>query len=252
MTHKPRIYLAGPDLFYPDAGQRYARLKVMCAQHGLQGIAPTDGAPTTLSCSPDANGARLLYRHDIDLLQTCDGVLANISPYGGPLDADSGTAYEMGYAAACGLPVVAYCTDGLTTRERTLQAGRLIDASGRDDEGLLVEDFGLSANLMLCAEHPTFPTPDLAAEHLASTLQEFAPRVAPKDEQTIVRQDLVALVTRLARELRRATAADGRPSSSLPDRAMDYLRRKGLLGSPLRGDNAEDSVATALEPEGPR
>ena len=246
----PRIYLAGPDLFYPDAPDRYERLKALCRHHGLEGVAPTDGMDASaIECTP--NGAITVYRHDLALLQSCDGVLANISPYGGPLDADSGTAYEMGYAAAWGMPVVAYCIDGLTTRERTLRAGRLIDASGRDDEGLLVEDFGLSANLMLCAEHPTFPTPDLAVEHLADTLQAFSPRVAPKDEQSIVRQDLVTLVTRLARELRRAAAAEGAPSP-LPDRAMDYLRRKGLLGSPLRGDDVEDGDATALEPEGPR
>ena len=41
--------------------------------------------------------------------------------------------------------------------------------------------------------------------------------------------DLVALVARLARSLRKAAPAD-----ALADRAMDYLRRKGLNPSPLR------------------
>lgn len=41
--------------------------------------------------------------------------------------------------------------------------------------------------------------------------------------------DLVALVARLARSLRKAAPAD-----ALSDRALDYLRRKGLNPSPLR------------------
>lgn len=41
--------------------------------------------------------------------------------------------------------------------------------------------------------------------------------------------DLVALVQRLARELRRVA-----PDHALPAKALDYLKRKGLKGSPLR------------------
>ena len=42
--------------------------------------------------------------------------------------------------------------------------------------------------------------------------------------------DLVALVQRLARELRKAA-----PDHVFPAAALDYLKRKGLQGSPLRG-----------------
>jgi hypothetical protein len=41
--------------------------------------------------------------------------------------------------------------------------------------------------------------------------------------------DLAALVARLAHSLRQAA-----PDNDLPDKAVDYLRRKGLQGSPLR------------------
>ena len=225
-TRKPRIYLAGPDLFYQDAADRYARLKTLCAQHGLEGIAPTDGAPG--SVTPDGNGARLLYRHDIALLRRCDAVLANLDPFNGVLEPDSGTSYEMGFAAARGLPVASYCRDGMTTRERVLQSGHLIDAQGRTDEGLLVEDFGLPANLMLCAEHPFFPDPEQAVEHLAVTLKEFDPRPDPEDLVT----DLAMLVRRMARDLKRPhqSEADHRHA----DLALGFLDRKGLRGNILR------------------
>jgi len=42
-------------------------------------------------------------------------------------------------------------------------------------------------------------------------------------------EDLAALVQRLVRRLRKAA-----PDDELPDQAMDYLRREGRLGSPLR------------------
>ena len=41
--------------------------------------------------------------------------------------------------------------------------------------------------------------------------------------------DLAALVARLARLLRKAA-----PEQDLPEKAMDYLQREGLCGSPLR------------------
>lgn len=41
--------------------------------------------------------------------------------------------------------------------------------------------------------------------------------------------DLAALVKRLAHSLRQAA-----PDNDLPEKALDYLRRKGMQGSPLR------------------
>ena len=50
--------------------------------------------------------------------------------------------------------------------------------------------------------------------------------------------DLAMLVKRLAHSLEKVS-----PDSDLPGKAIDYLKRKGLQGSPLRqGDNAPDSV----------
>ena len=52
-------------------------------------------------------------------------------------------------------------------------------------------------------------------------------------DETVARlnmmDDLTALVARLAHSLRQAT-----PDNDLPEKAVDYLRRKGLQGSPLR------------------
>lgn len=169
---RKRIYLAGPDLFFLDSDARYVELKALCAQHGLEGVAPTDGQSFHLERS--AACARRIRQHDLDTLRSCAAVLANVTPFNG-LEPDSGMAYEMGFAAALGLPVAAYCLDGLDTRTRILRAGHLLDAQGRDDDGLLVEDFGLHANLMLCAAHPTFATRREAVERLAEILLQATP-----------------------------------------------------------------------------
>lgn len=54
---------------------------------------------------------------------------------------------------------------------------------------------------------------------------------AAKDYEELekVVDDLVEIVKRLAHSLRKAS-----PNNDLPDNALDYLKRKELLGSPLR------------------
>lgn len=47
----------------------------------------------------------------------------------------------------------------------------------------------------------------------------------------MVTDDLAALVRRLAQSLRKAA-----PDNDLPEKALDYLKRKNLQGSPQRDD----------------
>ena len=58
-----------------------------------------------------------------------------------------------------------------------------------------------------------------------------------------VTDDLAALVRQLVRSLRKAA-----PQHALPDKAMDYLKRKGLQGSPLR----HNAALTGAEPQAER
>ena len=162
-----RVYLAGPDVFYADAESRYARLKALCEAHGLEGVAPIDGLEELQDQTPVE--ARIIRDHCLRLQCSCHATLANITPYRG-LEPDSGTAYEMGHASAIGHAIASYCYDGLDTRSRILRAGRLLDRDGRDDDGLLVERFGLYANAMLCADHPAFNTP---LEAIQSVLEQL-------------------------------------------------------------------------------
>jgi nucleoside 2-deoxyribosyltransferase len=84
------------------------------------------------------------------MMDAADAIIANLTPFRGP-GADPGTAYELGYMAARGKFCLGYSNDPTIYAERVRlltkvrsQDGRLVDA-----EGLTVEDFGLSDNLMM-------------------------------------------------------------------------------------------------------
>ncbi|MCX7933524.1 MAG: nucleoside 2-deoxyribosyltransferase [Rhodovarius sp.] len=128
-----RVYLAGPDVFHPDAAARAARMKAACAAHGLEGIFPLDPPPCPL---PEGPAWRRIYTANEAHLRAADALLANITPFRGP-SADVGTAWEMGFMRALGRPVLAW------TEEERDYAARIAP------DGLLVEDFGLADNLML-------------------------------------------------------------------------------------------------------
>ena len=145
MSLRPRIYLAGPDVFRPDAVQHFALLAAVCERNALQALAPFDGSITT-STSPHS-----IYASNMAMLRSAQGVIANLAPFRGS-EPDSGTVFEVGVAVVLGLPVVAY---GVPPGDYVNRVGERVplhrDIGGvlRDPDGMEVEDFGLPMNLML-------------------------------------------------------------------------------------------------------
>lgn len=141
--HAPTVYLAGLDVFRPDAVAQGERLKACCAAQGWQGLYPLDNAlPEGLQ---GLAAARWICEANLALIRRADAVLANLNNFRGA-EPDSGTAFEVGFAVALGKPVVGYLDDGRTLREQL--------GGARDADGLTVEDFGLPRNLMLaCTAH---------------------------------------------------------------------------------------------------
>jgi nucleoside 2-deoxyribosyltransferase len=141
-----KLYLAGPDVFLPDAVEIGRRKVEICARHGLIGLYPLDNAIdlTNRDASLD------IYRGNEAMMIEASAIIANLTPFRGA-GADAGTVYELGYMAGRGKLCLGYCNDPtryadrvrkITTVEQ--QDGRLVDA-----DGLTVEDFGLSDNLMM-------------------------------------------------------------------------------------------------------
>jgi nucleoside 2-deoxyribosyltransferase len=140
----PAVYLAGPEVFFPDVEATAARLKALCAAHSLTGLFPTDAE------RPGGDGtplARAIYLGNVALIDRSDAVVADISPFRGA-GMDPGTAWEIGYAIARGLPVFAYSHDLRPYADR-VEPRRQGPRGPVDGDGLSIEDFGLVENLMI-------------------------------------------------------------------------------------------------------
>lgn len=140
-----KIYLAGFDVFRQNALDFSLTLKACCADHGYIGMFPMDNiAPAHLIGPPLADW---IFRANTDLIRTADIVMANLNPFRGR-EADSGTAFEVGYAHALGLPVWGYLSDDRPMVDK-LEKTAGPDGAWIDSDGLLIENFGLPVNLML-------------------------------------------------------------------------------------------------------
>jgi nucleoside 2-deoxyribosyltransferase len=141
-----KIYLAGPDVFLPDAREIGKRKVEICARHGLRGLYPLDNA-----VDPAAERTSVaIFRGCETMMDEADAIIANLTPFRGA-GADPGTAYELGYMAARGKLCLGYSNDPALYADRVRRSSKVNARDGRliDDDGLLVEDFGLTDNLML-------------------------------------------------------------------------------------------------------
>lgn len=148
------LYLAGPDVFHPDAEARGAALKAMCAEAGFEGLFPLDQAVPAHLSEPAAQ-AEWIYAANIALIRRADAVLANLDFFRGP-EPDSGTCFEVGYAVALDKPVYGYLPENGSFAQRIRQRyPQTIGADGRvDTHGWNFEEFGLPLNLMLAVPAP--------------------------------------------------------------------------------------------------
>ena len=142
-----KIYLAGPDVFLPDAVDIGKRKAAICARHGVSGLYPLDNAVDL-----EANDASLaIFKGNEAMMDAADAVIANLTPFRGP-GADAGTVYELGYMAGRGKLLFAYCNDPTPYAERVARHDTVTkSADGHliDSHGLTVEDFDLPDNLMM-------------------------------------------------------------------------------------------------------
>ena len=148
------LYLAGPDVFRPDALQRGAQLKADCAAFGFDGLFPLDQHVPATIARPDEQAA-WIYRANIGLIERADAVLANLDFFRGP-EPDSGTCFEVGYAVAKGKPVYGYIPEhGSFAQRIRLRHPEAIGPDGMlDTRGWCFEEFGLPLNLMLSVPAP--------------------------------------------------------------------------------------------------
>jgi nucleoside 2-deoxyribosyltransferase len=170
MEPKPCVYLAGPDVFHPDAKPRLLELARLCDAHGMEALIPSDElVPTFSKTVPET-----IFELNLALLKRADGVIANLGPFRGS-EPDSGTVFEVGFAYARGRHVVGYGVPGGTEYWQHVDAvspvKRGMDGKLRDAQGLVVEDFSLPLNLMLANVMQVEPTALDAIKVMAALLR---------------------------------------------------------------------------------
>jgi nucleoside 2-deoxyribosyltransferase len=154
-----RIYLAGPDVFFPKVTELSEKLKIQCDLWDLEGVFPLDSNIKLEEPINQEKNGYTIYGGNIDLIRSCGAILANISPFRGP-SADPGTTFEMGFGKALGLVVVGYTTQKTPYKQRV------------SPDGLMIEDFGMIDNLMIhsSTEGRIFESAAKGIEYLANAL----------------------------------------------------------------------------------
>src|SRR5246500_5858513 len=119
-----KIYLAGPDVFLPDALSIGQRKVAICARYGLVGLFPLD-TPVDRSA---ASASLAIFQNNEAMMEASDAIIANLTPFRGA-GADPGTVYELGYMAGRGKLCLAYSNDPAVYADRV---GRFIDVNCED------------------------------------------------------------------------------------------------------------------------
>jgi nucleoside 2-deoxyribosyltransferase len=141
-----KVYLAGPEVFLPDAFDIGRRKTDLCARYQIAGLFPLDNAVDVAA----GDLSLQIFRGNEAMMNEAEAIIANLTPFRGP-SADSGTVYELGYMAGRGKLCLGYSNDPSCYADRVRGSADMTSLDGRlmDAHGLTVEDFGLGDNLMM-------------------------------------------------------------------------------------------------------
>lgn len=151
MSSRLKLYLAGPEVFLPDARAVLDAKAALTRTYGFEPICPGD---LTIPPAPTKHQFGLnISEIDESFMNRADGVIANLTPFRG-IAADPGTVFELGYMCGAGKIVACYTNVAASHFERTLAwyGGKLTeDEKGvrRGHDGHSLEDFEMIENLML-------------------------------------------------------------------------------------------------------
>jgi nucleoside 2-deoxyribosyltransferase len=146
-----KVYLAGPEVFLPNAREVLDRKIALTSNYGFEPVAPGDLKIST--ALPGKARGLAISAHNEGLMLSADLIIANLTPYRG-VSADVGTVYELGFMCARGRPAYAFTN---VTRDYFDRVADYYGGDTREDaegrtrgpDGLMIEDCGFIDNLML-------------------------------------------------------------------------------------------------------
>lgn len=150
---KRRVYLAGPEVFLPNARAIGACKRVICERHALIGVFPGDEEGLCDPHQPPSEQGLAISRAMERAMRGCQAIIVNLTPFRGP-SADVGSAYEMGFMRALGRPIFGYSNDERPFLDRVIAfcggaASLRSTGEHEDTDGMVIEPFALQDNLML-------------------------------------------------------------------------------------------------------
>ncbi len=140
-----KVYLAGPDVFLPDAIEVGRRKKALCERYGFVGLFPFDNE---IPKQTRKRADRLIFEANLAMMEQADAGVFNLTPFRGP-SADVGTVFELGLMSGLRKPVFGYTTVLAPLLARVSGARRGEHGGWQDKDGYSVEDFGNADNLMI-------------------------------------------------------------------------------------------------------
>lgn len=177
-TSSPRrIYLAGPEVFFPNAIEQGEEKKRLCAEAGFAGVYPLDNVIAGAEHLSPQEIARRISHANEGLMRSCDLLIANCTPFRS-VSMDVGTAFEIGFMQALGKPVLGYSNSPSDYASRVRLAAEVASVTWDPESNAAdIEDFGLAENLMIAVAildaGGQFVTETVPAERMLSDLSGF-------------------------------------------------------------------------------
>lgn len=146
-----KIYLAGPEVFMPNARELLAQKAAIAREEGFIPLSPGDLAPP--KCDTRFDMGLAISRINERAMREADILVANLTPFRG-VAADVGTTFELGFMCALGKRVYGYSNVAEPHFERVsaYYGGEVVlgeDGRHRGPDGISLEDFDMADNLML-------------------------------------------------------------------------------------------------------
>ena len=164
-SEAPRVYLAGPMVFAPEPSAIFARMKELCREFALIGVAPLDNQLGLEHLLPGKQLLEQIVIADMALMDRLDAGIFCLDGFRRGPEMDPGTAFEVGYMKALGKPLAGWTTDTREYPDRVAGffrdvfgenltpalAGAVGGTSGllRDPDGILVHSERCVQNAMV-------------------------------------------------------------------------------------------------------
>ncbi len=138
------IYIAGFDVFKPNAKEIGDEYKKECEKHGFKALFPLDNEIDL----DKSNAVKTIFHGNIDYINKSHIIIANLNHFRGA-EPDSGTSFECGYGYAKNKVIYGYIGEDISLIERVKKYYGTGSSLNKDKDGLSIENFKLNLNLML-------------------------------------------------------------------------------------------------------